>query len=338
MSKINETNFKVLRSENRLQFRIQGKKFEVRRSKFNDKEWEALHSETITIVDMITMVRDKHQKGHLFPLDYFNDLLSTRDVPKALKYVVKEYLDIKSTGKTETSEPEPKPEPKSQPIIEEKPSTSNINSKTETNLVSVEEYEPQKMSKENKQKWLAKIRNPSNGQTEEIRKLYQKVTEPQEENYFDCETYCRNFRSCTSNAMNDLGEIKANSCYISAYPYKWKTPQGKYVRVCMFMYFPHNDPNDPDNPCPQCLNNKPEIDLTPKEKQCIGDPQKCWTCVKIRKQNRIKQQNEQYKKKQEQITKMKEREYREQNRSYDDGCYVGGHVYTGSWFDVWGHT
>lgn len=104
---------------------------------------------------------------------------------------------------------------------------------------------------------------------------------------FDCHKFCRKFSSCTSRAVNgEVGEIIADQCYVSKYPYEYTTQEGKTVRVCKFMVFPKGFPHDPKNPYPRCIAKQKDIIIQLPKDRIIRDPEQCWTCYMHRKRAR----------------------------------------------------
>ena len=101
-------------------------------------------------------------------------------------------------------------------------------------------------------------------------------TEPlDEEEYFDCHKLCKKERTCTSNAMFDLKEIKALNCYVSKYPYEWTTPDGRDVRVCKFMVFSRGFPHDEENPYPKCVAKQKDIIVQLPRDRIMRNPEIC---------------------------------------------------------------
>lgn len=120
---------------------------------------------------------------------------------------------------------------------------------------------------------------------------------PQEEtiekDYIDCNLLCKKARSCTSNAMNSKGEIDARNCYQSAFPYQFHTPQGKIFRLCPFMQFSQNYPNNPYEPYPTCIAKQIDIPFNLPKDRTMRNPQLCWNCYMARKEMRQKEREDQ---------------------------------------------
>lgn len=104
---------------------------------------------------------------------------------------------------------------------------------------------------------------------------------------FDCHKFCRQFPRCTSRAVNgEIGEIIADRCYVSKYPYQWTTREGKTVRVCKFMVFPNGFPDDPKNPYPRCIAKQKDIIIQLPKDRIMRNPENCWTCYMDQKKVR----------------------------------------------------
>lgn len=108
----------------------------------------------------------------------------------------------------------------------------------------------------------------------------------EQEKRFDCNKLCKKCKICTSNAMFDLGEILALICYVGKYPYEWTTPDGRTVRLCKMMFFARDFPHDAENPHPKCNAKQKDVPMQLPKDRIIRDPQFCWTCYKLRKQER----------------------------------------------------
>ena len=116
----------------------------------------------------------------------------------------------------------------------------------------------------------------------------------EEDERFPCDKLCKRFRSCTRNAVFSKGEIKAEHCYISKFPYEWTTPDGRDVRLCKFMVFESTQPyGDPDHPYPQCIAKQKDVPFQLPRDRIMRNPEICWSCYKMRKKAR----EEQFKKK-----------------------------------------
>ena len=103
---------------------------------------------------------------------------------------------------------------------------------------------------------------------------------------FECNELCKKARACTSNAMFELGEIKARNCYVSKYPYEWTTPDGRTVRVCKYMVFPNGFPHDAENPYPKCVAKQKDITIQLPRDRIMRNPELCWVCYKAQKKSR----------------------------------------------------
>jgi len=104
---------------------------------------------------------------------------------------------------------------------------------------------------------------------------------------FDCHKLCRQFPRCTSRAINaEIGEIIADRCYVSKYPYQWTTREGKTVRVCKFMVFHKGFPDDPKNPYPRCIAKKKDVPFELPKDRIMLEPEQCWICYKTQKRAR----------------------------------------------------
>jgi len=129
----------------------------------------------------------------------------------------------------------------------------------------------------------------------------QSLTEKEEtleEERFPCDKLCKRFRSCTRNAVFSKGEIKAQHCYISKFPYEWTTPDGRDVRLCKFMVFESTQPyGDPDHPYPQCIAQQKDVPLQLPRDRIMRNPEICWSCYMMRKKAREEQFNKQQVKK-----------------------------------------
>jgi hypothetical protein len=134
---------------------------------------------------------------------------------------------------------------------------------------------------------------------------------PSENTYFDCNKLCRKARTCTSNAMNDLGEINARNCYTSKFPYYFVPKEGKnagsFIRICKFMKFKRDMSDDPNDPYPECIAKQTDVPIQLPKDRVMRDPQICWDCYKMQKQKR----NEEYQKKQ-----WKQRRYTREPNPY----------------------
>lgn len=98
---------------------------------------------------------------------------------------------------------------------------------------------------------------------------------------FDCQKLCKKFPQCTSPAMNYLGEINANNCFLTRFPTK-----------CPYQQWLGNEANDPHNPYPKCIAKQNLIPIGLPKDRIIKDPQTCWTCVTQRKKLREQKQRE----------------------------------------------
>lgn len=107
----------------------------------------------------------------------------------------------------------------------------------------------------------------------------------EEEPKFDCNLLCKKARGCTRNTMFYMDEIIAAMCYVSKYPYKYFTKNGKQI-TCAFAYFKNRFPHDPENPFPRCLAKQKDIPIQLPKDRIIRDPQICWTCWKIRQKQK----------------------------------------------------
>ena len=103
---------------------------------------------------------------------------------------------------------------------------------------------------------------------------------------FECNKLCKKARICTSNAMFELGEIKATNCYVSKYPYEWTTPDGRTVKVCKYMVFPNGFPHDAENPYPKCVAKQKDITIQLPRDRIMRNPDVCWICYKAQKKAR----------------------------------------------------
>ena len=103
---------------------------------------------------------------------------------------------------------------------------------------------------------------------------------------FECNKLCKKARTCTSNAMFELGEIKATNCYVSKYPYEWTTPDGRTVKVCKYMVFPNGFPHDAENPYPKCVAKQKDITIQLPRDRIMRNPDVCWICYKAQKKAR----------------------------------------------------
>lgn len=102
-------------------------------------------------------------------------------------------------------------------------------------------------------------------------------------NRFECNKLCRKFRGCVSSTIFELGEVIANNCYISKYPYEWTTPDGRTVRVCKYMIFPNGFSHDAKNPYPKCIAKQKDITIQLPQDRIIRNPEICWICYKDQK-------------------------------------------------------
>ena len=82
------------------------------------------------------------------------------------------------------------------------------------------------------------------------------------------------------------GEINADNCYVSKYPYTWNTPDGKTINVCKFMRFEKNMAHDLENPYPSCIAKQKDVPFQLPKDRIIRDPQLCWFCYKLQKKER----------------------------------------------------
>jgi hypothetical protein len=141
--------------------------------------------------------------------------------------------------------------------------------------------------------------------------VFSNEEEPSENNYFNCNKLCKKARTCTSNAMNDLSEINARTCYTSKFPYYFVPKEGKnagsFIRICKFMKFKRDMSDDPTDPYPECIAKQTDVPIQLPKDRIMNDPQVCWDCYKIQKQKR----NEEYQKKQ-----WKQRRYTREPNPY----------------------
>lgn len=114
------------------------------------------------------------------------------------------------------------------------------------------------------------------------------ILEHADENYFDCTMLCKKQKTCNSVSRNMLDEIIEENCYVSKYPYEWRTREGKYVRLCEFMVFPRGFPHDAKNPYPQCIAKQKDARVQLPKDRIIKNPEICWICYKKRKEERKK--------------------------------------------------
>lgn len=113
--------------------------------------------------------------------------------------------------------------------------------------------------------------------------------EKQVGDFFNCQKLCKKFDKCReemNTSINILNEIDIANCYVTKFPYDWKTPDGRKVRVCKFMVFKRAFPHDIENPYPQCIAKAADRFVDIPKDHIMRDPQICWICVKLRKKAR----------------------------------------------------